>query len=111
MTEEAGSPETLAPGREIGTESIEAGVIAGRTGPDDHVHGGDPPLNLAAPQLAQPPLETIAGHRALAVSWDNQPQSRKAQIVGDPPNVEVPLPTAPTGSTDPLQIGTPGQPA
>ncbi len=69
------------------------------------------PLHFAPPQLPEPTLETIAGHRGLAVARDNESESRLVQIVGDPPDVEVRLPAAPTGPADPLKIGAPDQPA
>lgn len=69
------------------------------------------PLDLAPPQLPKPALETIAGHRGLAMARDNEPESCVVQVVGDPPDVEVRLPAAPTGPADPLKIGAPDQPA
>lgn len=69
------------------------------------------PLHLAPPQLPEPTLQPIPDNRGPAMARHNQAETRVAQLVGDPSDVEMRLPAAPTGPADPLKILASDQPA
>lgn len=87
-----GSPRRkrrLAPGEELGPEHVEAGSVGLGSSPDHQVPGWLPRLNVPAPDLPQPPAQTIPGHRGCPELRNDESHPRLARLVVHPDHVQV----------------------
>src|SRR6476469_7238427 len=87
----------VAPAEDLPAERIERRGIGLAPGPDHQIPRGLRRPDLAAPDLPEPPPQTIAGHRAGLEPGYDQSHARMARCVVNPDHVEMLGPAAPAG--------------
>jgi len=83
------SDHGFAPRQELRPEGIEAGAVGLATRLDDHIPCGLDWLNVSAPNLPQPPAQTIAGHRGCLELRDDESHPWLARLIVHPDHVQV----------------------
>jgi hypothetical protein len=84
-----GREHRFAPTQELRPEPIEARGVGLATGLDDQIPRRLPRLDVAAPDLPQPPPQTIAGHRGRLEFRDDESHPRLARLIVHPDHVQV----------------------
>lgn len=83
------------PGQEVFPESGEVRRVSFAPGADHEIPRRLVLLQLAPPDLADPPAQTIAGHRGRLKSGNDQSHPRVARLVIRPDHLQMPEPAAP----------------
>jgi hypothetical protein len=105
-----GAQDRLAPREELGTETLEARGVSLPARPDDQIPRRLPRLKLLAPDLPQPPAQTIAGHRGRLELGDDQSHPWSARWVVHPDQVQVLKAMAPAMGEAAANIGRAREP-
>jgi hypothetical protein len=100
----------VAPGTQLRSECIEARAIGLSTGPDHDITRPLVHLNVPAPDLSQPPPQTISGHRRRLELWNDESHPRLARLIVDPDHVQVLEAAAPAMGQAAANVGRAREP-